>query len=140
MPAIGDGVRVCNYATSLVAQETISRGLIVYDDGTGIALVDGPTNQATTETTKILGVALNDAASGEVVSVAVQGVVEVKAGANGMAVGEGVAAEYNTAEGEGIDSGSLTIAAGDWVLGTCVKAAASGDFGLVELNIRQEEA
>jgi hypothetical protein len=143
MASVGDNVFVTNVTeSSFLAQEAISKGLIVYDDGTGIALVDGPTNQATTETTDILGVALADAASGDVVSVASNdgAIVPVVAGGSGLAAGETVMAEYNTGRGIGVETDTLTVAAADWILGTCVKAAGAGDLALVRLDIHREEA
>jgi len=74
---------------------------------------------------KTLGVTMNIIKNGQIGDVQVEGRTRVLAGAGGIAAGADVA---STTAGA-----AVTAATGNYVGGVCVRAAAAGDLGEVEL-------
>ena len=129
------------------AGQAILQGQVVQNESGATLLLGSSgttaTNQATAEVEIPLGVAVADCASGVTPTVVsqhgAQVLVRVSTNSNGIVEGEYVAIEYNTGDVLGVDSDSLTIAAGDWLLGL-VKIGGSADgYALITWNPRKFE-
>lgn len=126
-----------NYV-SAVSSGALTAGTLVWYNGTNVRPAGEGANQAASEANALLGVVLADCASGDLPDVydgSTGQAVEVIAGTGGLAFGEEVVAENATSYGFGVTSGPATVAAGDYTLGRCVRAATAGAKALVLVHI-----
>lgn len=120
------------------AGEAITEYLLVTESGGETLVLDGGGDQAATQQLPMRGVAMSTVATGERPDVADEGsLVLVIAGTGGLAVDEEFVAENGTGRALGIDTGSVTLANGDYIGGRVLVAAAAGDAAIVRLNIRR---
>lgn len=124
-PQFGSPVQralVCG-ATSLVGFE----GHAVRESAAGVVVIGPVTNQATTDTTFMIGVLTQGSAVGEPVEVIDIGKVTCIAGTGGVAVGDRIKPEYSgTAANNGRWIATTAELAGDFTYGTALTAASAG--------------
>jgi hypothetical protein len=116
---------VCG-ATSLVGFE----GYAVRESSAGVVVIGPVTNQATTDTTFMIGVLTQGSVVGEPVEVIQAGIVTCVAGTGGVTAGARIKPEYSgTAANNGRFIASTAELAGDFTYGTALTAAsANGQF------------
>jgi len=110
---------------SYVAEEAISQGQVVAEGGTNADEVE----PSDTDGERCHGIALFDAAAGEMVDVLKQGYARVTSGTNSVSAGDPIASHGATTEGS-VD----TAASGDHVFGVA-RFAASGSNAAMEAYV-----
>lgn len=120
-----------NYMSAAPSEDlSTSEQLLVYFDGNKqAALIDGFTTQALAQKVRPHVVVVGAATTG-LAEYADRGVQPVTAGTGGLAVGDRVVAEYDTAKG----IAATALSEGDYVAGICVQAADADGTALVDFD------
>lgn len=106
---------------SYVCEEDVSQGQVVKEGGTNADEVE----PSATDGERVLGVALYDASSGEMVDVVRDGYCRLTSGTNGVSASDPLASHGGTTEGS-VD----TAASGDYIFGVAREAASGSNEGI----------